>query len=359
MIHVLHLTDTLEVGGKERMVLNTVNLLPKDRYKVSVCTTRHEGRLAKAIAPDIRHINLQRTHKIDLKALRKLVRFIDEEQVQIVHAHNAAIFYAFAAVLFRPSVKLIWHNHMEAWENRWLWKFYGFIIWRIQAAIAVNQQTQDWFLKLGLTPQRIFYLPNFSILATPNGSGETLRGTEGKKIICVANVRPEKDFETLVSAMAEVFREEPEARLFSVGEAGTPYAEKIKNKIAEQKIENKFLFLGLKENVADYLSQCNIGVLSSRQEGLPLALLEYGAANLAVVCTRVGQCEEVLQYGEAGYLVDKENPALFAEMLLKLLKSPEKQKKMGAKLSERVRDLYSGQGGVNKLGKIYQEVLSR
>ena len=98
-------------------------------------------------------------------------------------------------------------------------------------------------------------------------------------------------------------------------------------------------------------------MLSSVSEGLPLALLEYGAARLAAVATAVGQCPEVLDGGSAGLLVPPRSPDLLAQALIALLKSPDKRRELGDRFYERVQALYSTEAVIGRICDVYQAVL--
>src|SRR5438876_11120160 len=82
---------------------------------------------------------------------------------------------------------------------------------------------------------------------------------------------------------------------------------------------------------------CDVGVLSSRSEGMPLALLEYGMNGLPSVATRVGQCAEMLDDGRAGLLVPPAAPEPLAKAILALLQSPEQRAELGGRFRQRTQ----------------------
>ena len=98
-------------------------------------------------------------------------------------------------------------------------------------------------------------------------------------------------------------------------------------------------------------------VLSSRTEGLPVSLLEYGMAGLPVVATQVGECEEVLDRGGAGLLVPPQSPRDLAEALLSLLGSPERRALLGERFLHRVQELYSAGSIIERVCLVYKAVL--
>jgi glycosyltransferase involved in cell wall biosynthesis len=105
------------------------------------------------------------------------------------------------------------------------------------------------------------------------------------------------------------------------------------------------------------LKSCEIGVLSSASEGFPLALLEYGMAGLAVVATRVGKCEEVLDNGSAGVLVPPSAPRALGGAIVSLLQSPDRRRELGDRLGKLVRENYSAARAISQVLRIYGSVL--
>jgi glycosyltransferase involved in cell wall biosynthesis len=105
------------------------------------------------------------------------------------------------------------------------------------------------------------------------------------------------------------------------------------------------------------LKACDIGVLSSASEGMPLALLEYGMNGLPAVATRVGQCAEVLDHGRAGLVVPPGASADLAEAIISLLNSPDRRASLGERLRQRTAQAYSADACVNQICGVYDRVL--
>src|SRR6267378_284377 len=110
-VGVMHITDTLDAGGAERVAVDTVNLLPRDRYLTYLCTTRRDGPLAELVVADVGRLRLERKRRIDARALWHLVAFIRKHRIQILHAHGTSLFIARIASLFSGYTTLIWHVH--------------------------------------------------------------------------------------------------------------------------------------------------------------------------------------------------------------------------------------------------------
>ena len=162
----------------------------------------------------------------------------------------------------------------------------------------------------------------------------------------------------MLRAMDLVRGQEPDAHLLLAGRAGDDaHAERCRRLIAELALENHVSVLGERSDVGGLLASCDIGVLSSVSEGLPLALLEYGMAGLGVVATAVGECPGVLLGGRAGVLVPPKQPAALAAALLDLLRTPPRRRMLGDALRAHVTATHSVAAVLPQILSVYERVL--
>jgi glycosyltransferase involved in cell wall biosynthesis len=158
--------------------------------------------------------------------------------------------------------------------------------------------------------------------------------------------------------MALVIQRQPAAHLLVVGAAkDAACLNLVKNEISQLELGANVSLLGERHDVGAILRVCDIGVLSSASEGLPLALIEYGMAGLPAVATEVGQCSDILDYGRAGMLVASGAPEPLAEALLLLLGSPDLGGGLGRRLQTRTQELYSPCAIVEQVCRVYDTVL--
>ncbi|HEX8160364.1 MAG TPA: glycosyltransferase [Pyrinomonadaceae bacterium] len=359
-VGVMHVTDTLDAGGTERVAVNLCNLLPRERFRAYLCTTRRDGSLAESVAADVGRLRLGRRWRFDAAALGRLASFVREHDIRILHAHGSALFVSGLAAMLPPRPLLVWHDHFglpletrSALLDRPLAR-------RARGVIAVSEPLADWSRrKLKIPEGRVRYIPNFVCEPRDDYFPPELPGEPGKRIVCVANLRPQKDHLTLVKAMARVARREPGAHLLLVGASpDADYRARIEEEIARLDLARRVTLLGERRDVSAILRECDIGVLSSIAEGLPLALVEYAMAGLATVATRVGQCAEVLDEGRAGVLVPAREPGRLAEAILGLLGSPVQRVALGGMFRRRARGLYSADSVVWQVCEFYERVLT-
>lgn len=361
MVSVLHLIDSLSSGGAERVAVNLANEQAKRGYQVTLCASRRGGPLEKEIAPEVHFINLQRRFRFDLAAFARLIRTIKEDSVQIIHAHSSSIFIAALAKRLQPGTKVIWHDHYGGLALRKRsTTFYRPVIRSVDGVIAVNQELAHWSIdQLGMQASMVRYIPNF-VVDHQKGSPSDIPGVRGYRIVNVANLRPQKDHLTLIQAMKIVTAREPKAHLILVGsDVDKETSGKIWKEIASLDLSTNITWLGLREDVQDILINCDIGIISSVSEGLPLALLEYGQAGLAVISTNVGECPAVLDQGKCGILVPPQSPQEMADGLLSYLHEPAKWAAMASAFHERVVKTYSANEVLRQVEDMYQHLLNQ
>jgi glycosyltransferase involved in cell wall biosynthesis len=354
---VLHLVDTLDAGGAERVAVNLVNHLSRERCRAFLGTTRREGPLASEVRADVGRLALNRTRTLDLFALRRLLEFVRENDIAILHAHASALFFAQLTTLVAPHLKVVWHDHFGRYldEQRpaWLW---GPAVRRAAAVVAVSEDLARWSReRLGAGP--VIYLPNFVPEALEAAVAPDLPGEPGRRVVCVANLRVQKDHLNLLRAFERVLRDEPGAQLLLAGaEVEADHTARVRGEAAP--FGSRVAFLGSRSDVPALLRGCDLGVLASASEGFPLSLLEYGRAGLPAIATRVGQCAEVLDEGEAGVLVPPGDPDSLAWAILGLLRDPARRAVLGERLERRVRERYSAAAVMERLEAVYYRALT-
>jgi len=354
-INVLQLIDSLSIGGAERMSVNLANVLAQEGAGSFLCATRKGGALERMIAKEVDYSVLQKRSFFDIKALLALIKLIKKHNISIVHAHSTSIF---TAVLVKPftGVKVIWHDHYGDSERLAQRPSQSLRIASllVDAVISVNEKLATWSReRLFVRQSDVHFIPNFATLS-PSGKEPKLPGSKETRIVCLANLREQKDHMTLLKAFAKLHTTLPQWHLLLVGEdRNDAYSASLKAYITEEGLEGVVHILGARSDSADILLASSIGVLSSASEGLPVALLEYGLAGLPVVVTNVGQCAEVVGDGKYGKLVSPGDPDAFYDALESLVLSQESRAVYANSFKDHLLQNYSQSAVIDKVMKIY------
>ncbi|GAB5564482.1 MAG: glycosyltransferase [Winogradskyella sp.] len=354
-MRVLQLIDSLNIGGSERVAVNFANALV-DKVEVSyLCATRNEGLLKSFIEKDVRYKYLNKKHSIDFKALLRLRNFIKTEGIDIVHAHSSSFFLSVLVKLTYPKLKIVWHDHFGKPVNKkpsLILKFFSYFFHHI---LVVNESLMIWAQK-HLFQKNITMLPNYAELSN-TAALTTLNGVDDHRIICIANFRPEKDHLNLIRAFDLIQKKYPNWTLHCVGKMYEDcYLHDIKNLISERNLEESVFLYDLRPDIKNILLQSDISVLSSKSEGLPLALLEYGLAGLPAVVTDVGDSNKIIVSNETGLLVPSMDYLSFSEALDILISKPILRKQLAENLNYFVLNNYGKQVTISKLVEVYKSI---
>ena len=361
-LRVLQLVDALRSGGAERMAVNIANHLPQDQFESYLATTVNTGLYQPLIMPHVRQFHTSGKLFIDPRTLGWLVNLIKREQISLLHVHGIDLFMAVQAATLLPRLPVIWHDHYGRQDTRQrpVWAYF-LATRRVDGILSVSQPLRDWAIQtIAFPANRVTYLSNFIFPGNhPSIDEQSLPGQRPYRMACVANLRPQKDHLTLLSAMRLVVNQCPQAHLILMGEMrDASYAQTIREMISRLNLGANVSFLGTRPDVPEILEASDIGVLSSSSEGLPLALIEYGMAKLGVVCTSVGECPRVLREGQLGLLVPPSDPQALAAALIDLLSHPEKRQQLGNDLAEIVQREYSPEARIAQLVDFYYKILA-
>lgn len=308
-MRIVQIIDSLEIGGAERMAVNYANVLSRKIEFSGLIATRKEGLLKNKIHERVSYLFLNKNGKIDLGSVLRLRKFIKSNNVTHIHAHSSSFFTSVLVKFTLPKVKIIWHDHYGISQDLTSRKN---IILKLSSyfftgIIAVNSALKDW-AKTYLLNSEVIYFPNFIDFSNDDAEKIELNGHGGKRIICVANLRPQKNHKLLLEAARVVINKYPDWSFHLFGkDFEDNYSLEIKNIIKDLELEKKVFLYGTTNNISSALEQCDIGVLTSLSEGLPLALLEYGKHQLPVIATNVGEINKIISSENEGLLIESNN----------------------------------------------------
>jgi glycosyltransferase involved in cell wall biosynthesis len=342
-MRILQLIDSLEAGGAERMAVNYANALAKQMDFSGLVVSRKEGSLVNQVDECVSYLFLNRNKVIDFKALNTLRNYVVLHKVTIVQAHSTSFFLAFLLKLLCPSIKIIWHDHYGDSEflNKRPLVALRLIAPFFSGIIAVNQKLKVWANE-NLYFENAIYLPNFPSEEKNITEHTILKGTAGKRIVCLANLRVQKNHFLLLEVAKKLKVSHPEWTFHLVGkDLDDAYSQQIQSLIIENNLEKNVFLYGTKQDIKNILHQSTIAILTSQSEGLPMAILEYGLHKKPVVVTNVGEISSVIQNAKNGFLVLANQEQLFYDALVILIETEALQMNFGNALYKTVVENYS------------------
>lgn len=296
-------------------------------------------------------------------------RFAKRSGAHLLHGHGLRFAPLFASASVASGLPLVvsLHNLVPPDMNG---------LQRAAAQAALGRATKiiavsDAVAKSAATvasPSRIETIPNgidaarFAITHTAT-RGHTRYALhvsgDAPVIVCLSRLSPEKDVTNLLEAFALLLPRFPDARLFVAGDG--KLRPTLQWHIELLGIGASAHLLGSlpREAVADLLRAADVFALSSREEGLSLAVLEAMAAGLPVVATRIGGLPEAVAENVTGYLAPAQNPPAFAAQLARLLGDKTAREAMGEAGRARALERFTQERMVAQTFAVYEAIHAR
>jgi glycosyltransferase involved in cell wall biosynthesis len=339
-MRILQIIDSLDVGGAEKMAVNYANSLSERVAFSGLVTTRKEGYLKVQLYPNVPYLFLNRKRRIDISAIIRLRDFCKENKIEYLQPHSFSYFTALLVKLTYPKVKIIWHDHygLSEFLSKRKLLFLKMASFFFHGIIAVNFNLKNWAIKR-LNCKKVIYLPNYTKIDQTIKKETILHGVEGKRILCLANLRHQKNHFLLLEVAEKLKETNPDWTFHLVGnDANDDYSQRVKQQIKAKGLEQNVFIYGTKNDTVNIISQSEITILTSNSEGLPVALIEYGLLSKATVTTNVGEIPLIITNAENGFVVAIKDAADFYNKIMKLINDESLRIKLGQNLNKTITE---------------------
>lgn len=337
-MRILQLIDTLNAGGAERMAVNIANTFSHNNLSNALVITRPPYLLLNHLNSQTKLFTGNKKNRWDIRSFMQILKFVNYYNPDIIHAHSTSILWGCFLKILNPKVKLIWHDHYgnrKSANNNNIHRLLSLLMYGI---ITVNDSLTEFHRsKMFIRKDRILYIANFPLLNLHSGVKKN-----PNTLVINANLTPVKDHLTLLKALVIIKNRNIKFTLLIIGkEVDSSYSNELREFTTKMKLFDQVIFKGQSSNIEPFLAEASIGILTSVSEGLPVSLLEYGMAGLAVISTNVGQCAKVLENGEFGWIISPKNVEQLADTIEYLLKNPEQSKIKARKFQHHISERYS------------------
>ncbi|WP_395044929.1 glycosyltransferase [Flavobacterium sp.] len=342
-MRILQIIDSLDIGGAEKMAVNYANALQLKVNFSGLVATRKEGDLKNQLSKDVNYLFLNRKKTFDLNAILKLKKHCKKNKIEYLQPHSSSFFTALLVKFMIPKIKIIWHDHNGLSEflstrKSFVLKIASLFFYRI---IVVNDQLKKWAEK-ELYCEKVIFLPNFTTINSFELNETKLKGEDGKRILCLANLRLQKNHFFLLKVAQELIKSHSDWSFHLVGkDFNDDYSKKVFDIISSKNLQNNVFIYGSKNDINNIIKQCEIAILTSQSEGLPVAILEYGLHKKPVVSTNVGEIPLIIKNCENGFVVSKNDENEFNNSLIKLINDIDLRRKLGNSLYNTIIENHS------------------
>ena len=303
-MRILQIIPTLGTGGAEHFVFELSNELCRQGHSVELLTlfeTAEDNPLRQRLDRSIKVTSLKKKKGFEPRIFYSVWQFIHRRKFDVVHGHVGAIKYMLFASLFCRKVKFVATIHSEARReagksiDKWARKL-TFGLKRC-VPVTISEESEKSFEE--------FYGRKGVMI--PNGVGPylqekviQLRDHENQIVFLhPASCQKVKNQALLLAAFNKLLDKGVDAKLVWVGSNET-FIDLFRS--LEPLMKRNVLYLGVVDNVRDYMVAADAMCLSSKMEGMPITIIEAFSVGCIPICTPVGGCRNMIQTGKNGFL---------------------------------------------------------
>ena len=387
-VPVLRVITRLNIGGPAIQAASLSPALEPLGFDVTLAhgsLSPGEGDMSYLLAAGTRTIFVPQLRREirpldDLRALMALYRIMRDVRPRIVHTHmaKAGLLGRLAAVLYnlrrgnRPRARIVhtYHGHvLEGYFGRLKTRLFitveRLMARSTDALVAVATPVRNELLndhRIGRAAQYHivplgFDLQPFAAVdreARVRGRRELNIADNAEVITTVGRLTAIKDQSRLLSIAREVAERRPEVVLLMVGDG--ELRPDLEAEAAAQGLGGHVRFLGWRRDLPTIYAATDVFVLTSRNEGTPVALIEAMAAGVPGVSTDVGGVATVIENATMGIRVRLDDDAGFVAGVVRLLDSADREA-MGARARAHVLERFDRRRLVADIVQLYRRLL--
>ena len=369
------------VGGIERVVYEQCKRLMKKQFEPMVLT--HRNYTAKSYVFDGIKVQCYDSLNIgfrlgipyvipQISSFKTFLETVKSNDLIHVHGHPYLSSFLAAKIAKRYSKPLVLtqHNTFIEYNNIWdtVEKLNDLAIGKqvlkeADKIIVVSNATKNYVLSLGAAPEKIEVLHNGVDLNRFKPSSEVkdeMRkklgiSKDARVVLTVRRLVYKNGIDTLIASAEIAVKKNPKLVFVVVGKG--PDFDEVKEKIVQLGMQRNLRLTGFvsDRDLPFYYNVADLFALPSKSgEGLPLVALEAMACALPVIATNVGGTSEVMNEAY-GKLVPPNSPNSLAKAVLEF--SRKDLSVLTKDLRTMIEQKYSWDQNVEKLGKIYEELI--
>lgn len=362
---------SLELGGSEKQAIQLANYLKNDlKSKVHFMAFSNPGRAATLcdqynIPWEIIDNPLRQTDSMTLK--KNLIKYI-----LAIRAHKPNILMPYTTV---PNVAtgLVW-KWTGADSCIWNQRDLGIesidmdlsmkAVKRTQFFLSNSQGGKEYLVNhFHIDPKKIKVIHNGLVLPSQMIDPEKSGNKSNSELIgcMIANLSQHKDHDTLIHAWRIVVEyynnREMKPTLLLAGRFDNQEP-KLRQLVNELKLDDHVKFLGQIEDVNSLLENVDLGLFSSKSEGLPNGVMECMAMGLPVVATDIPGIRELVGIEGSRFLAPQQDYQKFAELTIEFFENPQLRQEIGENNLQRIKNEYSNEKLFKETTIILKESLS-
>jgi len=369
-VNILVIMFTDRISGPARQLFQLIKLIDRSRFTASIASTLSAGK--SEFVCEIENLGipfekLPQSSIVDPAPIKTVSSLIHNKHFDIIQSHGYKS--AFIAFFARYFVKVPWvaflHGHTT--ENLKVKLYHALefkLVKHADRIITVSQEMRDRLVSRGLPAEKTVVIRNslspeqFASSVTGEDLRERFGVSPDEKLIgVIGRFSSEKGVDIFLKAFKMLIQSELPVKAILVGEGSME--NELRDFCLTQQINDRVIFAGYQQNIAEFYPILDLMVLPSRSEGLPNVALEALHFGVPVVATDVGGTSEVIIDGETGLLVPSEAVELMRVAIYKLFTDIEMRSHVIEQGKQHLLTNFSPQSRVQKIESIYSELAQK
>jgi glycosyltransferase involved in cell wall biosynthesis len=365
-LKVLHAAISLDCGGLEHLIVAMCRHGRDHNGNVpEVLCLERLGTLSHNLIEDGVPVHcVSKPPGLRLKwTRREVLKLLQQIKPDIVHSHQIGVLLHVGRAARKLGITVVHSEHGKHYEHSIKQRCLGRIASRsAQSFVCVSDDIASSVRQRRIAPDaRIEFIPNgidVAFFSAGHGRDEIrsqLNIVEPAFVIgTVGRLSEVKRHELLIKAFAEIAKAADNVHLLIVGDGELRGS--LESLSAVLGLSSKVHFVGYRADRDRYLSAMDIFALTSRSEGMPLAILEAWASKLPVIASEVGGIPGILQSGLNGLLFPSGDQTALVHCLTRLLRDSKLRSQLAAQSHADVCEKYSFATMFLQYQELYQRV---
>jgi glycosyltransferase involved in cell wall biosynthesis len=364
LMKILQICSASETGGGEVHLADLVRSLTERGHALYLVVRPKsplQGLLSGLI---ISWHELPLRNSLDLQSIRGITRIIQENKIDIVHAHLGRD-YLIAAIARRRAQRaklvLTRHHYLPIKRN-------ALYRWMLADAtiIAVSSSVRDSLIEcLQIEPEQVRVIPNWIDSARfqtiDRDAARAMFQVSAKlSVACIGRITPAKGQEEFIRAAGRIARIREDVEFLIVGEeyeGDRPFTKHLLDLARSLDISNRIRFLGYVPSIPELLAAVDVVVVPSWDEGFSLVTIEAMAARRAVLASDVGGIRDIIRDSATGLLFPPRDWAALASKLLWVLSDSPLRERLASQGQREVTCRFGREQIVDQIESLYLDLL--
>lgn len=366
---VLHIIDSLDLGGAQTVLLNFAATLPAHGWHMEVACMHGRGLFTQPLQEAGVPVHSLSSHKWWPAYLWNLPRLLAGGRFDILH------FHLFGSNFIAKPLAALWsraprlnHDHCndrfreDKLPALWLDALTNRLSDRV---VAVSRSTRDFLLQHEDLPAAKVLLQYNSVdcsMFRPPSAGEKSAAREslglprdGTIIGGIGRFVPQKNFALWLQAAAGLRRQHPEVLFYLAGDG--PQNGELRDMAADLGLGESLRWAGIVRDRVALWRALDVFLLTSDFEGLPMTILEAMAGGCAIIASQVDGVAEILVSGEDALLCPPGDLTAFRSALDQMVNELSLAPKLAAAARAKAVARFSHEKQGKELAGLYEELL--